>query len=109
MKIKPLGDRAVLKPKAIEEVTKSGIVLPDTVDKEKPEQAEVVAVGDGEKIKKLKLKTGDVVLCSKYGGTEVKVDDVEYKVVAEDDILAVLEDETKKIIDAPHDYQKKSK
>ncbi len=92
MKIKPLGDRAVLKPLKLEEVTKSGIVLPDTVDKEKPEQAEVVAVGDGENIKNLGIKPGDKVLCSKYGGTEVKVDDVEYKVVNEDDILAILED-----------------
>lgn len=91
MKIKPLGDRAVLKPAKAEEVTKSGIVLPDTVDKEKPEQAEVVAVGKGEKIAKLGIKPGDKVLCSKYGGTEVKIDEEEYKVVAEDDILAVLE------------------
>lgn len=91
MKIKPLGDRAVLKPLQAEEVTKSGIVLPDTVDKEKPEQAEVVAVGPGEKITKLNIKAGDMVLCAKYGGTEVKIDDVEYKVVSEEDILAVLE------------------
>jgi len=91
MKIKPLGDRAVLKPAKAEEVTKSGIVLPDTVDKEKPEQAEVIAVGNGEKITKLGVKVGDMVLCSKYGGTEIKIDEVEYKVVGEDDILAVLE------------------
>jgi len=91
MNIKPLGDRAVLKPMKMEEVTKSGIVLPDTVDKEKPEEAEVIAVGSGEKIVKLGLKPGDKVLCSKYGGTDFKVDEVEYKVVSEDDILAVLE------------------
>jgi len=91
MKIKPLGDRAVLKPKLVEEVTKSGIVLPDTVDKEKPEEAEVMAVGAGDKISKLGIKPGDMVLCSKYGGSEVKIDDVEYKVVSEDDILAILE------------------
>ncbi len=91
MNIKPLGDRIVLKPRQAEEVTKSGIVLPDTVDKEKPEQAEVVAVGNGEKVKQLGLKSGDVVLCSKYGGTEVKVDEVEYKVVSDEDVLAVLE------------------
>jgi chaperonin GroES len=90
MNIKPLGDRAVLKPLQIEEVTKSGIVLPDTVDKEKPEEAEVVAVGNGEKISKLGIKPGDKVLCSKYGGTEFKSDDTEYKVVSEDDILAIL-------------------
>lgn len=91
MRIKPLGNRAVLKPLSVEEVTKSGIVLPDTVDKEKPEQAEVIAVGDGEKIKKLNLKVGDTIIFSKYAGTEVTIDDVEYKVVSEDDILAVLE------------------
>jgi len=91
MKIKPLGDRAVLKPAKAEEVTKSGIVLPDTVDKEKPEQAEVIAVGSGEKITKLGVKEGDMVLCSKYGGSEVKIDEIEYKVVSDEDILAVLE------------------
>lgn len=91
MKIKPLGDRAVLQPKLVEEVTKSGIVLPDTVDKEIPEEAEVIAVGAGDKISKLGIKSGDIVLCSKYGGSEVKIDDIEYKVVGEDDILAVLE------------------
>jgi chaperonin GroES len=91
MKIKPLGDRAILKPAKAEEVTKSGIVLPDTVDKEKPEQAEVIAVGSGEKITKLGVKVGDMVLCSKYGGSEVKIDEIEYKVVSDEDILAVIE------------------
>jgi len=91
MQIKPLGDRAVLKPLKAEDVTAAGIVLPDTVDKEKPEQAEVVAVGDGEKISKLNLQAGATVIFSKYAGTEVKVDDEEYKVVSHDDILAVVE------------------
>lgn len=86
-----MGDRAVLKPVKAEDVTASGIVLPDTVDKEKPEQAEVVAVGDGEKISKLNLKAGMKVIFSKYAGTEVKVNDIEYKVVSEEDILAVIE------------------
>lgn len=91
MQIKPLGDRAVLKPLKAEDVTAAGIVLPDTVDKEKPEQAEVVAVGDGEKISKLNLPVGATVIFSKYAGTEVKVDDIEYKVVSYDDILAIIE------------------
>lgn len=91
MKIKPLGDRVVLKPLEAEETTAAGIVLPDTVDKEKPEQAEVVAVGSGEKIAKLNLKVGNNVIFSKYAGTEVKIDEVEYKVVSYEDVLAVVE------------------
>ena len=91
MNLKPLGDRAVIKPSAEEEVTKSGIVLPDTAEKEKPEQGEIIAVGDGEKIKKLGLKQGDKVIFSKYAGSDVKVEGDEYKVVTEEDILAVIE------------------
>ena len=90
MNIKPLGDRAVLKPATTEQTTPSGIVLPDNVDKETPEQAEIVALGDGEKIKKLNLTVGDIVVFSKYAGSEVTVDDVEYKVVSHDDILALI-------------------
>ncbi|MGB0757411.1 MAG: co-chaperone GroES [Patescibacteria group bacterium] len=90
MTIKPLGDRAVLKPLTAEATTPSGIVLPDTVDQEMPEQAEVIALGDGEKIKKLGLKKGDNVIFSKYAGTDVEVEGVEHKVVSHDDILAVI-------------------
>ncbi len=91
MQLKPLGDRVIVRPSKEEEVTKSGIVLPDTVEKEKKEQGEVVSVGNGEKITKLGLKTGDMVIFGKYAGEDVEVDDVEYKVLDEKDVLAVLE------------------
>lgn len=91
MKLKPLGDRIVVKPVTQEEVTKSGIVLPDTVEKEKKEQGEVIAIGDGEKIKKLNLKVGDKVIFGKYAGDEVEIEDTEYKVLKEEDVLAVIE------------------
>lgn len=91
MKLKPLGDRIVVKPSTQEEVTKSGIVLPDTVEKEKKEEGEVVAIGSGEKIAKLTIKVGDVVIFGKYSGDEVTVEDVEYKVLKDEDVLAVLE------------------
>jgi len=90
MQLKPLGDRIVVKPATQEEVTKSGIVLPDTVDKEKKEQGEVIAIGTGEKIIKLGLKLGDVVLFGKYSGDEVEVDDTEYKILKDEDVLAIL-------------------
>ena len=94
MKLVPLGDRVVLKQLVAEETTKSGIVLPGQ-SKEKPQQAEVVAVGpggvgDGKEIK-MEVKTGDQVIYSKYAGTEVKLDDEEYIVVKQNDILAVIQ------------------
>ena len=94
MKIRPLGDRVVIKGIEIEETTKSGIVLPGTA-KEKPQEAEVIAVGpggviDGKEIK-MEVKVGDRILFSKYAGNEVKVDDAEYTILRQDDILAVLE------------------
>lgn len=91
MNLKPLGDRIVVKPVTQEEVTKSGIVLPDTVEKEKKEEGEIVAIGDGEKIKKFNLKVGDKVIFGKYAGDEVKLEDVEYKVLKDEDVLAVIE------------------
>ncbi|MFA6098025.1 MAG: co-chaperone GroES [Patescibacteria group bacterium] len=91
MNLKPLGDRIIVKPVTEEEVTKSGIVLPDTVEKEKKEEGEVVAVGDGEKIKKLGLKKGDKVIFGKYSGEEVKLEKIEYKVLKEEDVLAKIE------------------
>lgn len=91
MHLKPLGDRIIVKPVTEEEVTKAGIVLPDTVEKEKKEEGEVVGVGDGEKIKKLGLKVGDKVIFGKYAGDEVELDDVEYKVLKEEDVLAKVE------------------
>ncbi|MDD5039699.1 MAG: co-chaperone GroES [Patescibacteria group bacterium] len=91
MKLVPLGDRVIVKPVTDEEVTKAGIVLPDTVEKEKKEEGEVIAVGEGEKIKKLGLKKADIVIFGKYSGEEVTVDDVEYKVLKEEDVLAKVE------------------
>ena len=91
-KIKPLGDRVVIKPTPKEEVSKGGIVLPDTA-KEKPQDGKIVAVGpgrlteDGKRID-MEVKVGDKVIYSKYAGTEVKVDDEELIILRESDILA---------------------
>lgn len=94
MKLKPLADRVVLKQIESEEVTKSGIVLPDTA-KEKPQEGEVIAVGSGTyedgKRTPLEVKVGDKVIYSKYGGTEVKIDEEEYLILSEKDILAIVE------------------
>ena len=94
MSLKPLGDRVVLKQLVAEETTKSGIVLP-CQKKEKPQQAEVVAVGpggvvDGKEVK-MEVKVGDQVIYSKYSGTEVKLDDEEYIIVKQSDILAIIQ------------------
>jgi chaperonin GroES len=93
MNIKPLGDRVVIKMLETEETTKSGIVLPGSA-KEKPQVAEVVAVGpggvvDGKEIK-MELKVNDKVLISKYAGTEVKIDGTEYTILRQSDVLAVV-------------------
>lgn len=95
MKLVPLGDRVILKQLVAEEMTKSGIVLPGQA-KEKPQQAEVVAVGpggnvDGKEVTML-VKSGDKVIYSKYSGTEVKLGDDEYIVVRQSDILAIVEE-----------------
>ena len=94
MKLVPLFDRVVLKQMEAEETTKSGIVLPGQA-KEKPQQAEVVAVGpggvvDGKEVT-MQVKVGDKVIYSKYAGTEVKLNDEEYMVVKQNDILAIVE------------------
>jgi chaperonin GroES len=94
MTIKPLLDRVVIKSVEAEETTKSGIILTASAQ-EKPQVAEVIAVGpggivDGKEVK-MALKVGDKVLASKYAGTDVKVDGVEYKIVRQDDILAIVE------------------
>lgn len=89
--IKPLGDRAVIAPIKETEKTKSGIILPETVDKEKPAQGRVVAIGGGEKIKKSGIKKGDEVVYEKYSGTEFKVGGIDYKILKEEEILAILE------------------
>lgn len=95
-KLKPLGDRVVIQPITPEEKTKSGIVLPATADKEKPEQGKVIAVGPGRmtdegKLVPCRVKKGDTVLFTKYGPNEVKVDGKEYLIAREEDILAILE------------------
>ncbi len=95
MKLVPLGDRVVMKQMLAEETTKSGIVLPGQA-KEKPQQAEVVAVGpggvvDGKEVT-MHVKPGDKVIFSKYAGTEIKLDDEEFMIVKQNDILAIVED-----------------
>ena len=93
MNLKPLGDRVIVQPSEGEEQTASGIVLPDTA-KEKPQEGEVIAVGsgrteDGTKVEP-EVSAGDKVIYSKYGGTDVKVEGIEYLILAERDILAVI-------------------
>ena len=94
MKLVPLGDRVVLKQMVAEETTKSGIVLPGQ-NKEKPQQAEVIAVGPGGMVEgkeiKMEVKVGDQVIYAKYAGTEVKLDDVEYIILKQSDILAIIQ------------------
>ena len=98
--LKPLGDRIIAKATSAEEVTKGGIFLPDSA-KEKPQEAEVIAVGPGRlldsgKLQPMDVKVGDVILYSKYGGTEVKVKDDEYIILRQDDVLAILDKAKKK-------------
>lgn len=94
MKLEPLGDRVVIQYQKAEEKTESGIILPDSA-KEKPQEAVVIAVGpgkwkDGRKVDP-QVKEGDKVILSDYAGTEVKLDEEEYKIVNQDDILAIVE------------------
>ncbi len=96
MKIKPLGDRVLVKRVEEEEVRKGGIILPDTA-KEKPQQGRVIAVGTGKvdengNRRPLEVKEGDRVLFGKYAGTEVKIDEEEYLIMREDDILGIIEE-----------------
>jgi chaperonin GroES len=96
MIIKPLSDHLVIEPLKQEEKTASGILLPDTAEKERPEQGKVVAVGEGRKTEDgkvipLEIKVGDTVLFAKYGPNEVKVGDKEYLIAKEEDILGILE------------------
>ena len=94
MTVKPLGDRVVVKPAEIEKTTKSGIVL-TSASQEKHQFAEVVAVGPGGMIEGkevvMSVKVGDKVICSKYSGTEVKIDGEEYTIVKNSEILAIVE------------------
>ena len=95
-KLRPLGDRVVVKPTAREEMTKSGIVLPDTA-KEKPQEGTILAAGPGRilddgKREAMDVKKGDKVLYAKYAGTEFTIDGEEYLIVSQKDILAIVED-----------------
>ncbi len=96
MNVRPLGDRVVVKPLTKEEVTQSGIIIPDTVDKERPEQGEVVAVGPGRLMDSgsrapMDVKLGDKVVFKKYAPDEVELGDETLLVISESDIMAVLE------------------
>ena len=96
MNLKPLNDHVIVKPVKKDEVTKFGIVLPDSAKDEKPEQGEVMAVGSGKLLESgnratMSVKVGDVVLFKKYSPDEFKVDNIEYLVLSESDILAVIE------------------
>jgi chaperonin GroES len=95
-RVKPLGDRAVVKPAEREEKTSGGIILPDTVSKERPQEGTVLAVGEGRrdesgKLIPMNVKEGDKVLFAKYSGTEFKLDDVEYLIISEKDILGIIQ------------------
>jgi chaperonin GroES len=94
MNLRPLGDRVIIKKVEAEETTKSGIVLPGSA-KEKPQVAEIIAVGPGGTVEgkevKMEVKVGDKVIFSKYSGNEVKIDGVEYTILKQDDILAIVE------------------
>lgn len=94
MRMKPLGDRVVLKQVETEEKTKSGIILPDSA-KEKSQEALVVAVGPGKavdgKLTPMQVREGDKVIYSEYAGTEVELDDEKYIIVGQDDIIAIVE------------------
>ena len=94
MALKPLGDRIVVRPTEAEAKTKSGLVLPDTA-KEKPQEGKVIAVGSGRllddgTVKSLEVKSGDKILYGKYAGTEVHVQDEDYLILREDDVLAIV-------------------
>ncbi len=95
-KLRPLGDRVVIQPTPREEMTKSGIVLPDTA-KEKPQEGSIIAAGPGRlndegKREPMDVKEGDKVLYAKYAGTEFKIDDEELLIVSQKDILAVVQE-----------------
>ncbi len=96
MQLKPLGDRLIIEAINEEELTRSGIILPETVDKERPERGKVISVGPGKLMENgqrlsMDVKVGDVVVFKKYSPDEVKIDDKEYLVISESDVLAVIE------------------
>jgi chaperonin GroES len=95
VKIRPLYDRIVVRRKDTKEQVRGGIIIPDTA-KEKPQEAEVVAVGEGKyddkgNRMKLEVKKGDTILIGKYSGTEIKIDDIEYTILREDEVLGIVD------------------
>jgi len=95
MKLKPLSNKVILESVSPEEKTKGGIIIPDTINKEKPEQGKVLAVGPGKLLEngqrsKMDMKVGDTVIFSKYSPSEIKLDGKEYLVVSDEDILAIV-------------------
>ena len=96
MKLRPLGNRVIVKPEETTEKTKGGIYLPDTASKEKPQMGTVVAVGTGKVLDNgqkvpMEVKKNDKVIFSKYAGTEIKINEVEHLILSENDILAISE------------------
>jgi chaperonin GroES len=96
-RIRPLGDRVVIKPAEREEKTKGGIFLPDTASKERPMEGTVLAVGEGRrddngKLISMSVRAGDKVLFAKYSGTEFKIDEIEYLILSEKDILGIVQE-----------------
>lgn len=97
LRILPLRDNVIIEPQSPEEMTESGIVIPDTADKERPEQGRVVAIGPGKRNRTgdhmgMEVKKGDLVIFSKYGPNEIKVGGKDYLIAKEEDILAILQD-----------------
>lgn len=94
-KIRPLSDRIVVEPKELESKSAGGIVIPDTADKDKPMQGTVIAIGIGKfvdgKMHPLQVKVGDRILFGKYAGTNIKLDDTEYLVMREEDVMGVID------------------
>jgi len=90
LKVRPLGDNVLVKVKKQEKKTKSGIVLPDTAEDEKPQKGKVVAVGDD--AEKIKVKEGEIIIFARYAGAEVKIDEDQYLILKSEDILAVIEE-----------------
>ncbi len=96
MKLKPLHDQVIIKPIEEDEVTAAGLVLPDTAEKEKPQKGEVIAVGPGKILEngqraEMSVKVGDKVVFRKYSPDEIKIDDQEYYVIRDEDIIAIIE------------------
>ena len=96
MNLKPLGDRVIVKPAEAEEQTASGLVIPDTAQ-EKPQRGEIMAVGEGKRDDDgnrvpMDVAVGDVIIFGKYGGQEIKIDGIEYKILEERDVIAIVQD-----------------